>query len=239
MNIVQHPSVDYNVYNSMISTPKRGILETADPNYYTQTRSLDLHAHVWKKLVDFKQDNLKILEIGSGYGRLQPQLLKLNPGTKYLGITREHLVRKNKPVSYQDNIRVVNQRYNDVSPEELEALTLHDLLYFEINQTLPFLQSESFNVIMSLYTYNCIVRIDSLIEEMYRLLEPNGWLLLPHFDVPVLKDGTPIHFQTHLKEIGYNVFHAGGLHYMLQKTIPYSNILTPKMVNGTLESFIA
>lgn len=124
-----------------------------------------------KALTSLDPDGQIILDFGAGLGRMVPMLLA-HGAAKVVG------VEPSKSMVAEANRRLAQGGFGESVPVEFQVLE-SDVLPFDVEQ---------FDGVLSRFVFHYIADTQNTLNELARVLKPNGWLLAIFSDVH-LKDG--------------------------------------------------
>jgi SAM-dependent methyltransferase len=128
-----------------------------------------------------RADDVRVLEIGCGEGRLLMELRKLFPGVELHGINRHPW----PAMRGQQSLRRTGTYYKIFDRRVIQDIQLPDMHFCEAT-ALP-LESESLDLVVSQVAFHYIRRKDRALEEIGRVLRVGGIALLHIDSLPVMK----------------------------------------------------
>lgn len=147
--------MSYNQKHILIHDPETGYNTIAD-QYQAYHKHLDsFEKGVFVKFLPKNKENLQIIDLGAGDGRLYKFLAPLK-ATRYVACDiADRLLEKH-------------------AGKEVEKVVC------DLEDTLPF-DDDSFDVATSFFVLEHIEDVDSLFGEIYRILKPGWMLIIGHF----------------------------------------------------------
>lgn len=121
------------------------------------------------------ESTVRILEIGTGEGRVLMQLKKLFPDIELYGVNKEPWNEMKGPESLEKTALY----YKIFTQEELQGITLPKIEFYDAKE-LSF-EDNYFDIIISQYAIPYIDRKDRFLEEAWRILKKGGSAFL-HMD---------------------------------------------------------
>lgn len=145
-----------------------------------------LTTHLWlldRIKFDYKNQPLKILEIGGGFYRTLLESKKLNPLIEHCVITRNWEFEKLNIKNDESLIRKINDIYSIYDPIELESQKFALPLKYKLSNSIPFIKSESIDLILSIYTWHLFDRQDIMLVDAIRTLKVGGACIIPRINI--------------------------------------------------------
>ena len=153
--------MSYNQKHILIHDPKTGYNAIAD-QYGAYHKHLDsFEKGVFVKFLPRGKENLHIIDLWAGDGRLHKFLAPLKPG-RYVACDIAEKLLKRHP------------RYGGQAGKDVEKVVC------DLEDTLPF-DNESFDIATSFFVLEHIEDVDSLFGEVYRILKSWWIFIIGHF----------------------------------------------------------
>jgi len=153
--------LSYNQKHILIHDPETGYNTIAD-QYKAYHKHLDsFEKGVFVKFLPRDQENLQIIDLGAGDGRLYKFLAPLKP-IRYVACDIAEKLLERHPL------------HGGQAGAEVEKVVC------DLEDTLPF-DDESFDVATLFFVLEHIEDVDSLFGEIYRILKPGWTLIIGHF----------------------------------------------------------
>lgn len=153
--------MSYNQKHILIHDPETGYNNIAD-QYKLYHKHLDsFDKGVFVKFLPRDQENLQIIDLGAGDGRLYKFLAPLKP-TRYVACDIAEKLLKKHP------------RHGGQAGKDVEKVVC------DLENTLPF-EDESFDLATSFFVLEHIEDINGLFKEIYRILRTWWMLIIGHF----------------------------------------------------------
>ena len=106
-----------------------------------------------------KNTKYKILDFGCGQGHLLNEIRKINKSSELIGID-----------SSEKSIKIAKDNFKNIDFHQFKFIN-----HFDFND-------ENFDLILSVDTLECIIDKNALLNELFRILKPDGKVLFAHWD---------------------------------------------------------